>query len=442
MKVALSKQSKAGIKAHQEKAMIETLAYANQFSRYYQCLFSKNNIDVSSIQTLEELRQLPVTKKEDIHRHYKDFICVDPVKIIDYSSTSGTTGEPLVLPLTDADLERLAYNEAASLRCAGVTANDLVMLCTTMDKQFMAGLAYFLGIRKIGAGLIRAGIETPGMYWNNILRYKPTVLIAVPSFLAKLLDYAQNNNIDYQSANVEKIICIGENIRTENFSSNNLATRINQDWNVQLFSTYAATEMGAAFTECFHQRGGHHRPELLIIELLDENNDPVLEGAVGELTITTLGVEAFPLIRYKTGDLVKLETSSCTCKRNTARISPVLGRKQQRMKLKGTTCYPPSISNVLNKEKDVLDYLMVIKKNKWGEDDLEVFLELNTPEKGLDQIKERLRSNLRISPKLSHKLIRDLRIRLNIHNNRKPVKLLDLRAENQANRIRLKKVSA
>ena len=102
---------------------------------------------------------------------------------------------------------------------------------------------------------------------------------------------------------LKKLICIGENIRQADFSLNVLGKKITETWNIKLFSTYASTEMQTAFTECEAGRGGHQQPDLVIVELLNETDQPVKAGEAGEVTITTLGVEGMPLLRYKTGDL-------------------------------------------------------------------------------------------------------------------------------------------
>jgi len=427
----IERQSAAAIQAYQDQRLQETLQYVKRNSRYYQQAFETQQIDIDSIRATTDLFRLPVTSKEDIQEHHADLVCVPPQQIIDYATTSGTTGSPLVVPMTNNDIDRLAYNEYISLSCANVQANDTVMLCTTMDKQFMAGIAYFLGIRKIGAGLIRAGVDALSIQWENIKRYQPTVLIAVPSFIVKLLEYAEQNNIDYQNSSVQKIICIGEGIRRLDFSDNNISRRIKNQWSVELFSTYAATEMAAAFTECCCQRGGHHHPELVIIECLDSANRPLPPGQVGELTITTLGVEAFPLIRYKTGDLVSLSQSACSCGRNTIKVSPVVGRKQQRIKLKGTTIYPPAIANVLNAHRYVKDYLILIDKDELDSDELTVFIDSTIGEKGLPALKVALKAHLRVSPKLEVADIGALRRRFKVHLKRKPVQILDVRTSLQ-----------
>jgi phenylacetate-CoA ligase len=159
------------IKAFQEQKLIETLDYVNKKSPFYKALFKNNNIDLSVIRTLEDLQLLPVTTKEDLQRNNDDFLCVPTSKIIDYATTSGTLGEPVTFGLTDNDLDRLAYNEAISFDCAGIQKGDIVQMMTTIDRRFMAGLAYFLGLRKMGVGVIRVGAGITELQWDSILKY-------------------------------------------------------------------------------------------------------------------------------------------------------------------------------------------------------------------------------------------------------------------------------
>ena len=391
-------KSSKEIKKFQEKKLNKLLTYLIKNSKYYRNLFKKNNIDINGINSIEDLVKIPVTTKEQLHKYNKEFICVPEKKIIDYTTTSGTLGDPITIILTENDLNVLAYNEAISFACAGINKNDIVQLSTTIDKQFMAGLAYFLGARKIGCGIIRTGAGSTELQWNSILKYSPTYLITVPSFLLKLIEYANKNNIDLNSCSVKNAICIGESIRNEKFSENELSKKIKSNWNIKLFSTYASTEMRTAFTECEHNNGGHHHPELLIIEVLDHNDNPVKNGCPGELTITTIAVEGMPLLRFKTGDIIKTHSTKCKCGRNTFRLSPVIGRKNHMIKLKGTSIYPDMIYNVLNKFDEINEYILELNSIV-GSDQIIIKILSDNPSKKLsNKIILSLKANIKVSP--------------------------------------------
>lgn len=424
----IEKQTTAEIKAFQELKLQEVLQYVSANSVYYQNLFQEHNIDISKINTVEDLQLIPTTTKEDLQRNNDDFLCVPTNKIIDFATTSGTLGDPVTFGLTDNDLDRLAYNEAISFDCAGIKEGDIVQLMTTMDRRFMAGLAYFLGLRKMKVGVIRVGAGIPELQWDSILKYKPTYLITVPSFLLKLIEYADSHGIDYNDLGIKGAICIGESLRNQDFSNSILADKIASKWNIKLFSTYASTEMSTAFTECEHGVGGHHHPELIIVEVLDDENKPVKEGESGELTITTIGVEAMPLIRFKTGDIVKLHTNPCMCGRNTLRVGPVVGRKQQMIKYKGTTLYPPAMNDVLNDFGAIDNYLIQIYTNDLGTDEIVIKIAVNSPtEEFLTEVKDHFRAKLRVTPKIEFVSKEILNPIVFNPMNRKPTRFVDLR---------------
>ncbi|SFB01956.1 phenylacetate-CoA ligase [Flavobacterium swingsii] len=416
------------IKSFQEQKLLELLVYVNQNSPYYKRLFAKENIDINKIKTLEDLQLLPVTSKEDLQKYNDDFLCVPITKIIDYATTSGTLGEPVTFGLTDNDLERLAYNEAISFDCAGVKEGDVVQMMTTIDRRFMAGLAYFLGLRKMKVGVIRVGAGIPELQWDSILKYKPTHLITVPSFLLKLIEYAENNNIDYNKSSIKGAICIGESLRNQDFSMSILSKKITDKWNIKLFSTYASTEMSTAFTECEHSIGGHHHPELIIIEVLDEHNKPVKNGEAGELTFTTIGVEAMPLVRFKTGDIVQLHSESCACGRNTLRVGPVIGRKQQMIKYKGTTLYPPAMNDVLTHFENIESHIIEISTNDLGTDEILIKIAVkNKSEAFLQELKDHFRAKLRVTPKIEFTTKEILNPLIFNPMSRKPITFFDKR---------------
>jgi len=425
----IEKASTAEIKTFQEEKLKKTLQYLDENSPFYKRFFKESNIRISEIKTLEDIQKIPVTTKDHLQQFNDDFICVPKSEIIDYVTTSGTLGDPVTFALTDNDLERLAYNEAISFACCGIGKQDTLQLMTTMDRRFMAGLAYFLGARKLGSGIIRVGSGIPELQWDSILKFKPTYLITVPSFLLKLIEYAQQHEIDLKNTGVKAAICIGEPIREQDFSLNILAKKIKKDWDIELFSTYVSTEMSTAFNECEIHNGGHHHPELIIAEILDDNNLPVSEGEVGELTITTLGVEAMPLLRFKTGDMVQAYNEPCKCGRNTLRLGPVVGRKKQMIKYKGTTLYPPAMYNILNDFSGIESYVIEIFHNELGTD--EILIKIASEKISEDlllEIKDHFRAKLRVAPKIEFASSEEIESLRFPPLSRKPIDLIDRRA--------------
>jgi phenylacetate-CoA ligase len=300
---------------------------------------------------------------------------------------------------------------------------------TTIDKRFMAGLAYFLGIRKLGASIIRVGNGIPELQWDTINRIKPDTIMCVPSFILRLIEYAEQHNIDYRKSSIKRIIGIGEGLREQDFSLNLLGRRIKEKWDVDLFATYSSTEMGATFSECQYGCGGHVHPELIIVEIIGEDNKPVKDGEVGEVVVTTLGVEGMPLLRFRTGDMSSKITEKCACGRNSYRLTPLVGRKNNMIKLKGTTIYPPAINDVLDNTPYVANYVTVVQNSFAGTDEVIVKVGLSSPQHFdvIKDLKDRFRSRIRVAPIVEILSPEDIN-KINFPaKSRKPIKFIDNR---------------
>lgn len=222
MSLAATPTTPNTIKLMQEQKLQELLVHLNSHSPFYKELFNNNSVDIASIKTLEDLAKLPTTTKEDLQQRNDDFLCVPKNQVIEYASTSGTLGSPVTIALTDNDLNRLTINEYNSFLCADGSSDDIYQLMLTLDRQFMAGIAYYSGLRKLGAGIIRLGPGVPAMQLETILRLKPTAIVAVPSFILKLIQAAKDAGIDLNKTTVKKAVCIGENIRNTDFSFNKI----------------------------------------------------------------------------------------------------------------------------------------------------------------------------------------------------------------------------
>jgi phenylacetate-CoA ligase len=422
-------ESSETIKKFQEEKLKETLSYLNADSPFYKELFKKEKVDASKIKTVEDLQNIPPTDKTDLQKRNMDFVCAPQEKIIDIVTTSGTLGEPVIFGLTENDLQRLAYNERLSFETAGLTKNDIMQLMTTIDRRFMAGLAYFLGAREMGMGICRVGNGIPELQWDTISRIRPTSAMLVPSFACKLIDYAKQENIDYKQSSLRKLICIGEPLRNLDFSLNTLGERITSQWEgIRLFSTYASTEMQSSFTECGEGKGGHLQPELIITEFLDTNDNPVRPGEAGEVTITTLGVEGMPLLRFKTGDIVICHPEPCSCGRNTIRLSSVTGRKGQMVKFKGTTLYPPALYDIIDGIPDVVNYVVEVFHNELGTDEILIRIGTHRKSEQLEKhIKDVFRAKIRVAPAIVFESVDYVNALQFPQTKRKSVKFIDRR---------------
>lgn len=402
----------------------ETLNYVKTNSPFYKEKLSGIELNFESC-SISDLKKLPFTSKDDLSLNNAAFLSVPMNKVAEFVTTSGTSGEPVTIYLTKKDLLRLALNEKSSLMTTGANSDDIFQLMTTIDKQFMAGLAYYLGVQEIGGGMIRIGPGVPALQWKSILQNKPTVLIAVPSFIVNLIDFAKSNDIDFNQSSVRSIVCIGEPIREDDLTLNVLGKRITKDWKIELYSTYASTEMAAAFTECKAQAGGHLNEDLLILEVIKEDGTDAQNNEVGEIVITTLGSEGMPLIRYRTGDLARLHNSECSCGNSSPRLGPIIGRKNQMIKYKGTTIFPNSIYEIFDGTSEITCYKVEISKDYLGNDAITILLEKRIEKSEiLQDIIAQCQAKLRVVPHFVFLETDYLRSQVFKKNIRKPEKIV------------------
>ena len=371
------------------------IGHCRLHSPFYRELLGREGAELDDI-TLANFINLPLTDKTDFTVSNKDFLAVPQEQIVDIVLSSGTTGVPTTVMYTEHDLQRLAYNEATAFAGCGITRGDTALLTCTIDRCFIAGLAYQMGLRQIGAGVIRNGNASLHGHCDLIRRFNPSVLIGVPTFLRKLACFFYQAGIDPAGTSVRKLVCIGEPLRDAAMNPLKLCAELEKLWNAKAYSTYATTEIVTSFCECEAQNGGHLTPDLAIVEIIDDNGRRLPPGAHGEVVITPLNVEAMPLLRFRTGDISFLMTDPCSCGRVTPRLGPILGRKSQMIKLKGTTLYPQSILSALSTMPDVTEYYVVATSEDSLVDQIIVHAAVANGECSAHSISERLQAQLRV----------------------------------------------
>jgi phenylacetate-CoA ligase len=350
-----------------EQAWAETFRYAAERSPFYREMFRGMN-------GVPSLEQVPIVDKRVLSERNLDFLCVPREQVVDVVTTSGTTGKPLVWMLTENDVRRLALNERLSFECAGLAARDTVLLAVALDRCFMAGLAYWLGLRELSCAVARVGPGSALLVLEMIERLQPTAIVAVPSFLRIIADKARETGFDLQGCPVQKAICIGEPIRDRALALNAPGRAIEKAYGARVYSTYGVTELANSLCECDAGAGGHLHDEHLHLEILDDDGQAVAAGEVGEVVATTFGVEAMPLIRYRTGDCAALFRAPCACGRATPRIGPIVGRKNQKLKFKGASLFPSMLQTVLEEAEGVEAFVIVARVDNALSDSVEVFV--------------------------------------------------------------------
>lgn len=353
---AIDTYSAASIKSLQDELFTETVRYAYERSPYYRKRLAELGIRPSRIRGIEDREKLPLTDRDELQRDNWEFLAVPREDIAEIVSTTGTTGEPAFIALTDRDLERLASNEERSFSYTGTDRGDVFHLAVTCDNLFIAGIAYYRGILKRGASVVRIGPQNIIRHLDLIKRLQPTGIVAVPSFMVHMARRIRESGTDPRSLGLKKIVLIGDSIREADLSNNALGNLVEDAFGPVSYSTYGITEAQLSFCECRMRRGLHSHPEFVLAEIVDDNGRPLPDGMAGELVLTPLQIEGMPLLRYRTGDVTFRIAEPCSCGRNSVRIGPILGRKHHKLKVKGVTLYPKNIENALLCIKEVVNY--------------------------------------------------------------------------------------
>ncbi|MBR4716759.1 MAG: phenylacetate--CoA ligase family protein, partial [Lentisphaeria bacterium] len=245
-----------------------------------------------------------------------------------------------------------------------------------------------------------------------------------PSFLAKLGEYLAETG--YDTSSVHTLVCIGEPLRTRDLELTPLGRKLDRHFPGAAHSTYASSEIVTSFTECSACAGGHPPADLAVVEIVDPDGHPLPPGKVGEVVVTPLRVTGMPLIRFRTGDVSFLiPEERCSCGRNTRRLGPILGRKAQMLKIRGTTLFPNSFFTVLDSLEDVADYYMEVSGSALS-DEVRVFAAVRDPGCTAQFISEQLYKRIRIHVPVEIIPYEDARAKIS-RQSRKPVRFFDLR---------------
>ena len=393
---------------------------------FYRELYDKNGIVPEAITSLKDIDALPFTTRRDLDEHGDRIKTVPDKEIVDLALTSGTTGPPVKVPYTKKDLDRLAFNEAVAFWGAGVRPDDVCLITVTLDRCFVAGLAYYNGLVRLGATTIRSGPGQPARQWELISTLHPTVLVGVPTFFLYVAKWTTEHGFDPARSGVRLLVTIGEPVRQPDFSLTPLGKKLTETWGCPVRSSYGATELETGITECEAEQGGHIHPELSLVEIVNEQGMVLPDGHPGEMVFTPLGVEGFPLIRFKTGDITRKYTDSCSCGWKTARIGPIEGRVSQRLKMRGTTIYPETIFHVLQEIERIDASYIEVRSAYDLSDEIRVVVgsRKNISKKEIESL---LQARLRVRPEVEIQDTQQVHNRIVGDGRRKPKRFFDLR---------------
>ncbi|MCS3922402.1 phenylacetate-CoA ligase [Methanococcus voltae PS] len=330
------------------------------------------DIEVSEIKTLEDIQKLPFTTKSELRKAYPlGLSAVGEEEIVRIHSTSGTTGEPVIIPYTKKDVEVFTDMMSRCYEVAGVISTDRVHI-TPGYGLWTAGIGFQLGAEKMGAMTIPMGPGNTEKQLKMMVDLKSTVLTSTSSYALLLAEEIHKRGISDK-------ICLRKGIIGSERWSEKMRNRIEKELNMETYDIYGLTEVygpGIAI-DCDEHDGLHYWNDYLLFEIIDPITGKVLpDGTIGELVITTLVKEGAPLIRYRTGDLTQIMTGKCSCGAKYPKISRILGRSDDRIKIKGVNIFPQQIEKVIECLDELCsEYQVVLTKNE-GRDNMLLRVEL------------------------------------------------------------------
>ena len=342
-----------------------TVAHAMN-SPFYQEKFKELGITPADIQTLDDVKRLPFTTKEYLREHYPFGLASVPLKdCVRLHSSSGTTGNPTVVLHTQKDLEEWANAVARCLWMVGSRPEDVFQNSAGYG-MFTAGLGFQYGAEKVGMLTVPAAAGNTKRQIKFIRDFGTTVLHAIPSYASRIYEVMKEEGCDPRRDTSLRVLCIGAEPHSEEQRQ-----RIEQNLGVKAYNSYGISEMmgpGVAF-ECPEQNGLHIWEDYFIVEIIDPVTlQPVADGELGELVLTTINREGMPLLRYRTRDLTRILPGKCACGRTHKRLARLQGRSDDMIILKGVNIFPIQIEKILLKFRELsTDYLITLDTTDSGD---------------------------------------------------------------------------
>lgn len=335
-------------------------------SEFYRERFKELGITTEDIRTLDDVKRLPFTTKDDLREHYPFGLASVPLKdCVRLHSSSGTTGNPTVVLHTQRDLDEWAKAVARCLWMVGSRPDDVFQNSAGYG-MFTAGLGFQYGAERVGMLTVPAAAGNTLRQIKFIRDFGTTVLHAIPSYASRVFEVMREQGVDPRRDTKLRVLCIGAEPHSEEQRQ-----RIEQQLGVKAYNSYGISEMmgpGVAF-ECPEQNGLHIWEDYFIVEIIDPVTlEPVPDGQLGELVLTTINREGMPLLRYRTRDLTRILPGECPCGRHHKRLARLQGRSDDMMILKGVNIFPIQIEKILLGFKELgTDYLITLETTEAGD---------------------------------------------------------------------------
>lgn len=362
------------LKQLQLERLQATLNRVHRSVTFYRRLFDQVGLVPEEINSLEQLAKIPFTSKTTLRQSYPYEMFAVPLReVVRLQCTSGTTGEPIVVGYTRNDLAHWTEASARILSAGGVTKDDVVQICFDYS-LFGGGLGFHYGAELIGASVIPGSNLDPARQVVIARDYRTTALVATPGFGLRLTAAIRKRGLGPADIYLKRGLFTGEPF------SEKTRKQIEDELNIKATDNYGLSEIvwpGVA-GECEEKKGLHIFEDQFIPEIIDPETEEVLPlGEKGELVLTTITKEAFPLIRYRTGDITILDTSFCKCGRTLIKMKKVVGRTDELVTIKGVRFFPSQIERIFSRIEKVEPHICVVINRRDGEDIVEVLVEIS-----------------------------------------------------------------
>lgn len=365
--------TRAQIEALQLERLQATVQHCMN-SPFYRKRFEEAGLKLEDIKTLDDIRRIPFTTKQDLRDTYPFGMASVPLReCTRLHSSSGTTGTPTVILHTQKDLEEWAAQVARNLWMVGLRPDDVFQNSSGYG-MFTGGLGFQYGAERLGMLTIPAAAGNSIRQIKFITDFGTTALHAVPSYVTRLYEVMQSMGVDPRRDTRLKVLAIGAEPHSEE-----QRRRIEEMMGVKAYNSFGMSEMcgpGVGF-ECQEQNGLHFWEDYYIVEIVDpETLEPVPDGEVGELVLTSLCREAMPLLRYRTRDLTRVLGRTCPCGRNHVRIDRMRGRSDDMMVLRGVNIFPIQIEKILMTFPELASNYLITLTTDEDNDNMTVEVEL------------------------------------------------------------------
>ena len=370
---AMETMTRAEIEALQLERLQATVKHCMQ-SPFYKKRFEEIGLKPEDIKSLDDVRKIPFTTKQDLRDTYPFGIASTPLRnCVRLHSSSGTTGNPTVILHTQKDLDEWANQVARNLWMVGLRPDDVFQNSSGYG-MFTGGLGFQYGAERIGMLTVPAAAGNSLRQIKFITDFGTTAIHAVPSYVTRLYEVMKEQGIDPRKDTKLKMLAIGAEPHSEEQRQ-----RIEEMMGVKAYNSFGMSEMcgpGVGF-ECKEQNGLHFWEDYYIVEIVDpETLEPVPDGEIGELVLTTLCREAMPLLRYRTRDLTRVLGRSCPCGRNHVRLDRMRGRSDDMMVLRGVNIFPIQIEKILMQFPELANNYLITLTTDADNDNMTVEVEL------------------------------------------------------------------